>query len=68
MGCPVAQVILAIVQSLGNVLGKVPNEANLFEGYTQLCLAIDEVINEVKFSHMQSLIKHNISFTVIRVA
>lgn len=53
MGYLVAQVIQAIVQSLGNVLGKAPNEANLFEGYTQLCLAIDEIINEVEFLIME---------------
>lgn len=43
----VAQVLLTVIEGLSSVLGKPLNEANLFEGYPQLCLTIDEVINEV---------------------
>lgn len=41
-----AQILQAILRGIADVLGKPPTEAALFEGYPQMCLAIDEVINE----------------------
>ncbi|GMH37554.1 hypothetical protein BSKO_05427 [Bryopsis sp. KO-2023] len=41
-----AQILQAIIRGVSDVLGKPASEALLFEGYAQLCLTIDEVINE----------------------
>ena len=44
---PVAEVLRAITAALRSLLRKAPTETLLLDNYGQLCLALDEIIQEV---------------------